>query len=428
VKFPKRPSFIGSLDRSLGLLLLLAFSWATLAHGQTERLLHSFGGPGDGSSLHPWLTSDGHGNIFGTTYLGGEYGYGTAFELSPPAGGLGIWTETIIYSFNSCTNGCDPSASVAVDKSGNVYGTALGGSSGLGVVYELSPPAAPGGEWNESVLYNFVSHGGGTTGKNPGGVSLVRGNLYVTTQYGGPLGSYGNVLELKPPTQPGGAWLAKQIFAFSGGSSGTEPLYQGGALIADAAGNLYGTAASATGVLVFELSPPSSGNGAWTEAVLYSLGNSFSAIEPLVIDKGGNLYGTSVTANGAIGTAFKLQPPASPGQPWTALTLYTFSSGSPQNGYAPYGSLVLDKSGNLYGTTAGGGTSDACSNGCGAVFELSPTFFLPWTETVIYSFTDNLRDGEGPIGSLTIDPAGHLYGVTVKGGTYNGGTVFEVVP
>jgi uncharacterized repeat protein (TIGR03803 family) len=378
----------------------------------------------------------GTGNLFGITPLGGANGFGTVFEISPPTQGEGTWTENIIQSFsgNPCTV-CSPSAGVAIDKSGNIYGTAQGGTSSLGVVYELSPPPVAGGAWTESIIYNFAYYNGGTTGKGPGGVALVRGNLYITTQYGGPSSrgsnGNGNVLELKPPVQAGGAWLAKQIFAFDGGSGGGAPLYQGGTLIADAKGNLYGTAGGGArpgAVTAFELSPPFTGNGLWTETVLSYL-DSYT-VGPLVIDPAGNLYGTtSSSQNGESGTAFELVPPAFAGQSWTALTLYNFTSSSPQNGWSIFAGLILDKVGNLYGTTAGGGTSTACgNNGCGTVFELTPSTSLPWTETVLHSFSDNLRDGEGPISSLTMDPGGRLYGVTLKGGTYNAGTAFEVVP
>lgn len=264
----------------------------------------------------------------------------------------------------------------------------------------------------------------------------MNGNLYVSTKTGGPeneegdpFDGNGNVLELKPPAQAGGAWLVKQIFDFSGGSGGAYPMPGGGALIADPAGNLYGTAGGESEnfayVIVFELSPPSSGNGEWTETVIGGSENDYTTSGSLVFDKSGNLYGTTyIPSYGYSGTVFKLVP----GSPWYWITLYMFDLNSPQNGWFPYAGVVLDQAGNVYGTTAAGGTSTACgTNGCGTVCELSPTFFTPWTETVLYNFSGSPRDGDGPAYAPTLGGNGHIYG-TAGGGAYNGGVAFELVP
>jgi uncharacterized repeat protein (TIGR03803 family) len=451
-----RPSFAFRRFTALCVILFLfALFFVSFALGQTERLLHSFGangdGVGDGDLVVSSLTPDGHGNLFGVTYYGGTYAAGTVFELSPPAQGQTAWTETIIHSFQPfvTTDGSFPTAGVTFDRSGNLYGTTgAGGTSHLGVVYELSPPAQSGDTWTEQIIYNFAyyDHGTATTGTNPGGVAFVKGNLYVSTKTGGPeneegdpFDGNGNVLEIKPPAQAGGAWLVKQIFDFSGGSGGggsggAGPMPGGGALIADSAGNLYGTAIGTSAnsepyVIVFELSPPSSGNEEWTETVIGAsqYGNSTSG--SLVFDKSGNLYGTIyMPPYGYSGTVFKLLLPAFSGQAWTWLTLYTFDSSSPQNGWFPYAGVVLDQAGNLYGATNSGGTSTACGNdGCGTVFELSPTFFTPWTETVLYNFSGSPRDGDRPTYAPTLGGNGHIYG-TAGGGAYSGGAAFEVVP
>lgn len=425
----KRFSLTRSSVKSFTFFAVLSACFCTLAYGQGERLLHSFGGSGDGSLPESGLTSDGHGNLYGVTYYGGAFGAGTVFELSPPAQGQTSWTETVLHSFQGPpTDGWSPTAGVALDRSGNVYGTTGGGGpNSLGVIYELSPPAAPGGVWTETLIYDFGY--GHISSKNGGGVTFVRGNLYAVTAKGGE--GFGNVLELKPPVQSGGTWLVKQIFAFNGGTGGTEPLYQGGALIADAEGNLYGTARDPLGeggAFVFELSPPSSGNGQWTQTVL-SYVNSYTAA-PLVFDQTGNLYATAnASQEYGPGAVYELEPPSSSGGAWTSVLLYSFNYSEPQNGWSTPAGLVFDKAGNLYGVTSDGGTGTKCgSNGCGTVFELSPQFFPPWTETVLHNFTGGARDGSYPITNLTIDPAGHLYGVTSSGGAYNGGAAFEVVP
>src|SRR5271165_1152285 len=202
-------------------------------------------------------------------------------------------------------------------------------------------------------------------------------------------------------------------------------------LIFDAAGNLYGTTylggtgsclygGSGCGT-VFELSP--NGSGGWTEQVLhYFSHNGTDGIEPfggLIIDAAGNLYGTTQeggTHSG--GTVFELSPGA--GGTWTEQVLHNFSG---TDGNYPGAGLIFDAAGNLYGTTYTGGTYSI-----GTVFELSPQAGGGWTETVLHNFDATGTDGAFPEAGLIFDAAGNLYGTTFEGGTYGSGTVFELTP
>jgi len=245
----------------------------------------------------------------------------------------------------------------------------------------------------------------------------------------------------KPQVQNGPETV---LYTFQGGNDGAVPL---GSLIFGSSGNLYGTAqfggggpCSENGIAgcgtVFELSPNS--NGGWTEAVLYSFQGGSDGDQPsvgLVFDHAGNLYGT--TQKGGVdssGTVFELSPNGSGS--WTETILYSFG-GSP-DGQQPQG-LIFDKTGNLYGTTFGGGNFGCDHDGsayCGTVFELSPNGSGGWTETIIYSFPSNGEgsDGWSPNAGLIFDPSGNLYGTTSQGGAYSCmgaggcGTVFELSP
>ncbi len=195
-------------------------------------------------------------------------------------------------------------------------------------------------------------------------------------------------------------------------------------LVLDSAGNLYGTASTGgihTAGTVFELTPQAGGD--WTEKVLYSFDqDSQDNADPsgLIFDSAGNLYGT--TANGApndVGTVFKLTRQAGGG--WAEKVLYSFNYDGKDGAY-PYAGLVLDGAGNLYGTTF-----DGCTHGVGTVFELTPQAGGGWTESVLYSF-GNGTDGAYPQASLILDGAGNLYGTTANGGTDSVGTVFELTP
>jgi len=204
------------------------------------------------------------------------------------------------------------------------------------------------------------------------------------------------------------------------------PGYSYAGVTLDSAGNLYG-ATSGGGVYgqgtVFELTRGS--DGKWTEQVLHDFAGGNDGASPYagpVFDEAGDLYGTTRYGGGSgNGTAFELTP-GSNGQ-WTELVLYQFTGGA--DGSQPWSGLVLDSSGNLYGTTsAGGNPTDCAYSSCGVVFELSPSANGGWTEKVLHAF--NGKDGGSPLASLVFDHRGNLYGTTEWDSVYLGGTVFEL--
>ncbi len=309
----------------------------------TEKVLYNFQGGADGAVPLGSLIFDAVGNLYGTTYGPGN---GTVFELTPAVGGT--WTERVLYNFGSGTDGVGPEAGLIFDAAGNLYGTAAyGGSHGSGAVFELTPAA--GGTWTEKVLWSF---GSGTDGANPfcGLIFDAAGNLYGATAFGGPH-NYGTVFELTPAA--GGTWTEKVLWS---PGSGTDGVFPQASLIFDAAGNLYGTTPTGGTYnhgTVFELMP--AGGGTWTERVAYSFGNGTDGNFPtavLIFDRAGNLYGTTyLGGSSGAGTMFELMPA---GGGWTEQVLHNFGSGT--DGANPYAGLVLDTVGNLYGTTNTGGT------------------------------------------------------------------------
>src|SRR5271167_2273777 len=391
----------------------------TAGGGWMEQVLHSFNG-GDGYWPFAGLIFDAAGNLYGTTYVGGAYGEGTVFELTPAAGGG--WTERVLYSFcsqRSCTDGETPGAGLIFDAAGNLYGTTSGGGTGtyFGTVFELTPTA--GGGWMEQVLHSF--NGGDGYWPFAGLIFDAAGNLYGTTYVGGAYGE-GTVFELTPAA--GGGWTERVLYSFCSQRSCTDGETPGAGLIFDAAGNLYGTTSGGgTGTYfgtVFELTPTA--GGGWMEQVLHSFngGDGYWPFAGLIFDAAGNLYGTTYVGGAyGEGTVFELTPAAGGG--WTEQVLYNFKHNG-TDGYNPEAGLIFDKNGNLYSTTLAGGTY-----GEGTVFELRPTAGGDWTEEVLHSF-GNGTDGYQPAGSLMFDAAGNLYGTTYGGGTYGYGTVFELTP
>jgi uncharacterized repeat protein (TIGR03803 family) len=414
-------------------LAAIAFtiSFATLAMAGTETILHSFSGGNDGGGSQAALVSDSAGNLYGVASYGGPNLDGVVFELTPD--GNGGWNYNVIYSFTGGSDGYQPidNAGLAIDSQGNLYGTTqYGGSNNLGNVFELSKGSSG---WTVTKTYEFT---GGHDGLWPTASVLLdsAGNVYGTAVAGG-TGSYGTVFKLTPS---GNGWTETTLHAFTGGVDGGYPT---ASLIMDRGGNLYGTS-SIGGTYqqgnVFQLHP--AGNS-WTETVLYSFtgaadgSDGSGPIANLTFDSLGRIYGTTPYSgphNAGFGGVFKLSPPVT--IPRTIkeaqwkITWLYHFTGGSDGGVPSYG-VIADSQGNLYGSTQLGGTViNECTSGCGVVFELSPSQ-QNWAESVLYSFTGGTSDGTGPAGNLLRDHAGNLFGTSPFGGAfYADGTVFKVTP
>ncbi len=306
-------------------------------------------------------------------------------------------TFAVLHSFKG-GDGSDPEGSLWRDSADNLYGTTVyGGSFGFGTVFKLDTSG------NETLLYSF-------SGKQDGAypwasvIQDAEGNLYSTTSGGG-RGGNGTVFRLDTANK-------ETVLHDFSGRGGASPR---ASLLLDSRGNLYSTTlgggAYGAGV-VFKLSPKS------RETVPHSFAEPPDGAYPLsglVADANNNLYGTTVVGGkfGA-GTVFKLD------RAGKEKVLYSFRGGT-DGGY-PWANLVLDQSGNVYGTASEGGdlTCDAGS-GCGVVFKMDSS----GKEEVLYSFAGG-TDGAYPYTGLTMDANGNLYGVTVLGGTSGAGTVFRV--
>ncbi len=426
-------NFLDTVTASAIGILLLAFV-IPAAQAQTFTVLHYFTGGQDGGNPVAGLTMDASGNLYGSTeyggnpacFSGGYSGCGTAFKFSLHGSD---WVLTPLYTFAGSTDGAHPLENLTIATDGSLYGTTSAGgigqcsagNNGCGTVFHLRP--APDRcrtvicVWDETVLYQFT---GGNDGGNPQSNVLFdsAGNLYGTTYQGGASGS-GVAFELTPSE---GGWTESVLHAFAGGTDGAFPE---GNLIADSSGNLDGTTELGGGCggecgTVFRLTPSGS---SWQESILYSFQGQSDGDYPVggvTIDSAGNLYGSN---NGDNGLVFELM--FSHGS-WNLVPLY---------GNLGFGGLpamtnppIVDAAGNLYGTTVFGGGS-GCPYGCGEVFKLTPTVG-GWTFTVLHEF--DYADGQAPWGRLVMDSRGNLYGTTVEGGIGNCpglcGTVWEITP
>ena len=353
-----------------------------------ENVLYTFSGGSDGA--YPYAAVVFYqGNLYGTTTHGGNTsgsncsaigGCGVVFELSPPSGGSGPWTENVLYTFDGGADGSVPYGGLIFDSSGNLYGTASGGGQlsggiqGFGVVFELSPPSGGGFPWTETVLYTFT---GANDGDTPlGGVIFdSKGNLYGTTAFGGYYAN-GVVFQLTPN---GGSfpWNQTVIYPFTGKGDGGFPY--AGVTFDSMLTNLYGTTSI-----------------------------------------GGDISGANCKSTRGCGVVFELSPPVS-GTEWTENLPYVFTGGS-DGGY-PEASVVFDTKGNLYSTTVQGGdlSGSNCSatSGCGVVFELTPSGSYPWNETEPYTFQGG-SDGGFPYAGVLLDSLGDIFGTASAGGQLTG--------
>ncbi len=420
-------SFVRLPIATVTILFILLMTSA--ARAQTLQVLHTFTGGGDGARPGTNLVMDRAGNLYGTTYTVGNDSFGGVFKLVHGRTG---WILYPLYAFTG-TEGISPSSLIMGPdgnlygtNSGGGGGGACNGS-GCGTVFKLTPPAtvckSVDCPWTATILHHF-------TGQADGGVPLgvlvyQDGNLYGTTRFGGTSsggcdgggGGCGVVYELSPSN---GGWTETVLYTFNGSlGSGANPY---GGVIFDPAGNLYGTASGFTFFgtdNVFELSPSGSG---WTQTVLSNFGpyggsQPYSPLAGLIRDSAGNLYGMTYQGGSpGLGTVYSV----SPSNGWMLTTLYSFNNdygdGRPQ-----FANLFMDAAGNLYGTTPG-------LPGYGNVFQMTHSNG-GWSYNNLYSFTGG-SDGGDPYSTVIMDASGNLYGTASEGGSGSDGygTVWELTP
>jgi uncharacterized repeat protein (TIGR03803 family) len=372
------------------------------AQAQSESVLYNFCSAGtscpDGEGSSSSLIADAAGNFYGTTQFGGTgsgYGHGTVFEISPNANGS--WTETVLYAFTGGAHGGNPVSPVMLDSQGNLYGTAQnGGASNYGVVFMLSQA---GQSWTETVLHSFS---GEKDGINPtsGLIMDSSGNLYGT--------SNGTVFELSPSQ---GSWNLQSLYQSGGGTYAS--------LTMDPAGNLFGVSEFSE---AFEISP--NGSGGWNPATIIHTftgapGDGYYPEGTLALDKAGKLYGTTSSGgtNNA-GTVYELSP-GSDGI-WSEQILHSFARTG--DGEGPWAGVVLDSTGNIYGTTPSAFFQDGVP---GIVFELLPQAGSgAYKEEILWTF--DFTNGADPFGGVILDSSGNLYGTTSSYGATNGGNVYRI--
>jgi uncharacterized repeat protein (TIGR03803 family) len=398
---------LGAASAALTLAVVLGLGVVTTqsARAQTFKVLHYFGNARDGTFPHTSLVPDRAGNLYGTTTAGGVNGYGTVFEVNPTTG-----RYSVLYSFKGAkTDGAYPTGSVAFDAAGSLYGTTFYGGSGQcndgnGVgCGTVFKLTSHGANWTESVLYNFMGQPDGAY-PHGGVVADAAGDLYGTTDTGG-ASNFGAVFERNGTT--GGVVT---LYSFKGGDG--DGAFPEDGLVFDAAGNLWGTT-FAGGTFgngtVFKLYPCY--QNCSRETLKHVFGEPPDGTNPRagLVENAGTVWGTT-TAGGANGSGTVFERSGA-----FYNVLYSFR-GSP-DGAAPWGGLVQGRAHALYGTTYYGGTN----NNNGTVFVLKPA-----GETVLHSFAGS--DGANPYGGLFLDAKGVVYGTASEGGSFNAGTLWRLLP
>ena len=397
---------------ALTIAVVSLLSASVSANPKFKVLSHFYAGKHNNGGLYSPLTLDKEGNLYGTTWGGGVNSEGTAFELSPSA--QGAWKRRVLHSFDPYTDGNDPRGALLFDGDSILYGTtSLNGPNIGGTVFKMARSSK---SWAFSVIDNYGSDGG---------LSLDgAGALYGTI---GP-GEYGEgaVTELTPGS---GGWTQSYLYSFC---PNINPCPDGDApvsgVVFDGEGNLYGTTEyGGTGQggdwgTAYELKHKP--DGRWEHEVLYNFpgyyGDGLRLLAGLVLDKSGNLYGATVQGGSAdCGVVFKLTHGT---KGWKESIIHDFTQ--PKSGCVS-STLTFDAAGNLYGT-AGGGTGQ-CESGCGVAFKLTPTAGGKWKYKVLHYFDGN--DGAYPDAGVILDKNGNLYGTTeLGGGGSSVGVVFEITP
>jgi uncharacterized repeat protein (TIGR03803 family) len=416
-----------SLRRAVLLGILIVAVLMTTVVAQTVTTIYDFGSnPHDGANPQAGVIFDKSGNLLGAAALGAIAGSnGVLFQLTPPSSGGVTWTETVLHAFKGQpSDGKVPEGRLVMNAAGKVFGTTLqGGANDIGTVFQAMAPLTNGAPWQERVLYSFGSVSG--DGINPNAGLLGANQVLYGVTFGGGAKGRGTVFQLVP-TSGGGPWIETILYSFTPVPDAAFPSSE---LVMDQSGNLYGTTtlggANNLGA-VYQLSPPASAGGAWTETVIHSFNGTDGTLPSgrLQFDASGVLYGTTDGGGSRQeGTVFQLMPPAESGGSWTESVLYNFSGG--RDGGNPEAGILIGNQGKLFGTASTGGSGGPDFGG--VVFQLTPPAVVggAWTETVLESFGG--PNGFRPISQLT-RANGVMYGTTSAGGLFGIGTVFSVAP
>jgi uncharacterized repeat protein (TIGR03803 family) len=382
---------------------MVFIAMAIASRAQTFTTLHSFKGV-DGDYPAATLIQATDGSLYGTTLSGGSStactdGCGTIFKITPSG------TLTRLYSFCSqtgCGDGIGPVGALLQATDGNLYGTTRnGGANYGGTVFRVTPSGIL------TTLYSFCINISCTDGDAPYAalVQATDGSFYGTTSLGGAYG-YGTIFKIAPS-----GLTTLHSFDWTDGANPYAPLVQA------SDGDFYGTTVNGSGFYgagsIFKISLGG------TLTTLHSFCSQRRCADgalpyaPLLAASDGNFYGTTTT-DGAheAGTVFKITASGD------LTTLHSFAL--TEDGQNPYAGLIEATDGNFYGTIFGGGSGTSCSDGCGAVFIITPQGTL----TTLHDFDG--ADGGNPYGGLVQDTNGILYGVTEEGGANGDGTVFSL--
>lgn len=375
-----------------GALLSVAFAFVGYAAAQSASLttIHEFKGVPDGANPSGPLVADSKGVLYGTTTNGGlmvssepyePSGCGIVFSMTPPAAEGARWTETILHSFTGGADGCGPGSGVVFGRNGVLYGTTSNSVDG-GTAFSLTPPSAPGSPWSLTTIHTFA-----------GGPNDAASPIFALT-------------------------MGKNDVLFGAG-------FYGGDICFDPSSPVPAFGCGA----VFALAPPTSPGGPWTEPMVFSIGAiGDGPTSGVAIGSGGVLYGVTAYGGGAFGgpgVLYSLAPPSCQGCPWTQTMISNFTTSSGKgDGSGPGGLPIIGPQGIVFGTTNGGGL------GSGEVYAVLPPSSAggAWTYDVLY-MPPSLPPlhSSGP-SQLTLAKNGVLYSTIPLGGANYAGEIFSLTP
>lgn len=374
------------------------------------------------------LLADAHGNLYGVAYYGGANGQGVAYVLRRDGQN---WTYQVIHDFcagRRCADGAVPSTPLFADTSGNLYGaTQAGGQHKGGVFFRLAPPAGGIGAWKEAVLYDFCTLANCADGSQPL-FRLAYPGAAASSPYDGHSPIYG--IAVAGGSDNGGAlyaltpgeagWVNTTLYSFCAASNCPEGSGPSGGPVLAASGALYGVTyygGAANYGVIYRFSRSS-------YKVLHDFcdgcAEGGSPDGTLALDAAGNLYGAAKyggACSGECGTVFRFAP----GSRQYAVLHNFCTTRHCRDGNEPYGDLLLDAAGNLYGTTRSGGKLCDGYAGAGIAYRLSASEF-----SIRHSFCGG-GDGLFPTPGLSFGKYGKLYGTTAGGGGSDE-TIYQVSP